>query len=353
MASSNESYVLEIKTDSERYAWSGWCLFVILTSFIGDTTILLASIKYKAFQLQEVLVTFIKHIAVTDLLVAATYVIPTFVSLIANRWIFGETMCHFQPYPVWSGTMASMLFICGMVFSKLLFLKYPLKARTWFSQYANKLCGGIWGISMYYPLCFLVLDQDDASFDRRVYFCNPNFSSKVWKFLLPINFSIFCLLPILTTIIATIMLLVEAKKIVSKGRNERGGYLRWQGIMTSIMTSSVYIMSYLPITVYFTAAPFVSHTSPGWAVFHIQFHRVAVSLTHTNIMANFFIYSLTVTSFRNFVRQRMQRFLIQIFCILSCEGNSFCTSVNVGNQKYSLVWLLKLWVDVCVKINVQ
>ena len=313
MTSLNESHaeLFGIRTETQRYAWSSWCFFVVLASFIGDTTILVSSIKYDALQLQKVLVTFIKHIAVCDLIVAFTYVSPTFISLVSNRWVFGSTMCHLQPYPVWSSTMASMLFISGMTSSKLLLLKYPLKARRLYTRYANKICSGIWVLSLYWPVCFLIVDRNDADFDYRVYFCNPNFSSEVWKVLLPINFVVFCVLPIILIIVTTILLLVEAKKIVSRGANERqcGGYLKWQGIMTAVLTSCVYITSYLPVTVYFIAAPFVGSESPFWDMFHTKFHRVAVSLTHTNVMANFFIYSLTVTSFRTFIRIKVQRMI--------------------------------------------
>ena len=46
-----------IETAAQRYTWAGYYLFVILSSLIGDTTILVASIKFRAIKLHRVLVT--------------------------------------------------------------------------------------------------------------------------------------------------------------------------------------------------------------------------------------------------------------------------------------------------------
>ena len=46
--------------DAARYTWAGYFLFVIISSLIGDTTILIASIRYKAFKLHKVTVTIIQ-----------------------------------------------------------------------------------------------------------------------------------------------------------------------------------------------------------------------------------------------------------------------------------------------------
>ena len=57
-----------IKNDTERYLWAGWLAFVVVSSLLGDSLILIASIKYNAFNLHKMIVTFIQHIAVCDLL---------------------------------------------------------------------------------------------------------------------------------------------------------------------------------------------------------------------------------------------------------------------------------------------
>ena len=303
----------KLDNDPVRVVWVTWTLFVVLSSLCGDTLILVASTKYKAFKLNKLTVTFIQHLAVSDLILAVTYVLPTFASLIANKWPFGPTSCFIQIYPVWLCAQLSMNLVCGMTTSKILQLTYPLQARSWTKKAAHKVCAGIWLLSFYYPVCFLVIDPKDASFDYRVYFCNPSLSSATWKVVMPVSFILFGAIPNLIIIITTILILVKARRAVRSYKKKRS--LKWQGIMTVLFTASAYLVAYLPVTVYFIAAPFVSQ---GW--FHFHYHRVAVSLTHTNIMANFFIYSLTVASFRTFLKK--------VFAVLSFNY----TSLNKGNN---------------------
>ena len=295
------SYQLDSETD--RYTWASWTLFVVVSSLLGDTAILVASIKYKAFKLHKFTVTFIQHIAVSDLILAITYVAPSFASLVANSWAFGSVSCYLQPYPVWLCCQGSMFLICGMTTSKIFQLKYPLRARSWTKKQAHRICAGIWLLALYYPICFLIIGPDDAAFDYRVYFCNPTFLSPKWRLLLPISFLAIGVIPNIIIILTTAFLLYKAKTAISK--REGKGKLKWQGILTVVLTASVYILSYLPVTIYFIAANFVKMDPAALGWFHLHYHRIAVSLTHTNIMSNFFVYSLTVDSFRTYLWQTL------------------------------------------------
>ena len=83
-----------IKSDAVKYAWEVFLIFVAISSLIGDSTILVASIKYKAIKLQKTIVVLIQHIAVSDLMVVLTAVIPKIVSIIAYKWVFGNLTCE-------------------------------------------------------------------------------------------------------------------------------------------------------------------------------------------------------------------------------------------------------------------
>ena len=73
-----------IKNATERHFYGGWCFFVVICSLIGDSAILIASIKYKAFNLHKIVVAFIQHVAVCDLMNAALSILPTTVSIFCN-----------------------------------------------------------------------------------------------------------------------------------------------------------------------------------------------------------------------------------------------------------------------------
>ena len=76
--------------------------------------------------------------------------------------------------------------------------------------------------------------------------------------------------------------------------------------MTVVLTAAVYCVSFLPITVYFVAEPFADKGhEPG--LFYVEFYRFVISVVLVNVLANFFVYSLTVTSFRNFLKTQFQQ----------------------------------------------
>ena len=179
-----------IEDQALRCTWASYIIFVLLSSPIGDTTILIASIKYRAFKLHKYTVIIIEHIAICDLLATIIAVIPLTMTLFANRWILGEFLCYTLPYAGYYLYTAGPLLICAMTSSKLLILKYPLKARTWQSKKAHLICGTAWTTALVLPLMFFLVDKNDISFDYRNYGCDYLYSSNIWNWLAPLLFSV-------------------------------------------------------------------------------------------------------------------------------------------------------------------
>jgi hypothetical protein len=82
--------------------------------------------------------------------------------------------------------------------------------------------------------------------------------------------------------------------------------MKWQGVLTVVFTAVVYSIAFLPNTVYHIGEPFVGVESLKSEPFRVTFFRVAASVLTVNVIANFFIYCLTVNSFRAFLRVRIQ-----------------------------------------------
>ena len=57
----------KIASKRGRYFWAGYLLFVLISSLIGDTIILLASTRYQALRLNKCVVVVLQHIAVCDI----------------------------------------------------------------------------------------------------------------------------------------------------------------------------------------------------------------------------------------------------------------------------------------------
>ena len=92
----NNQTLLGIKDDVERSVLIVWSVTVILTSLIGDITILIATIKYNAINQHKVIVAIIQNLAVCDLLQAVLKVFPSILSFTADRWVLGRFLCHFD-----------------------------------------------------------------------------------------------------------------------------------------------------------------------------------------------------------------------------------------------------------------
>ena len=153
------------------------------------------------------------------------------------------------------------------------------------------------------PLAALSTKGNDIYFDYKRYTCDYGFSTSSWTWLKPITYALFGVIPNVTVLVSTVLLLVEAKKGASTAHRT----LKWNGIMTVVLTAIVYSFSVLPISLYQIVESILSDGSVEPGLFSTYFRRLAISFANLNVVANFFIYSLTVPSFRDFVKEKLHR----------------------------------------------
>ena len=302
MSNNYSDYVqFGIHNDAERFAYAGWLILVVVSSFLGDTIILLGSIKYNAFRLHRTVVVYIQHIAVCDLLNSTGNLFPAVVSIIRNSGGSSEILKFVRFLAnLWTYS-ASPALISAMTLGKLLLVRYPLRARSWSRKKAHELCIGLWIFSLSNPALHLFVDKNDVTFDYRVYVCNYKYSAKAWETLMPSAIVIFNLLPNISIVLSTILILKDARKVARRTQES----LRWQGTMTVVLTAMIYTVSFLPIAIYFIATPLVEEHPLVAEPFHKEYYRICEAMLYTNVLANFFIYSLTVASFRDFLKMKL------------------------------------------------
>ena len=307
-----------IQNKAERYVYGGWLVFVITCSLLGDTTILVASIRYKAFKLQKIVVAFIQHIAVCDLLITISTTIPKLVSVIKDRNINNRLIPIVSFFILFYEYTVSLHLVSAMTLGKLLSLKYPFKAGTWTTARFHKFCAGIWMAALSAPVLQILIDKEDIVFDCRVHTYAHTYTSSIWKILLPIISLVALFTPNVIIVVSTVLLLKEARRVVTDTRES----IRWQGIMTVVLTATVNTIAFLPMTIYFVAEPFIAKDPSVPGPFYKEFYRFSGAVGYLNVLANFFVYSLTVTSFRNFLETKFR----QAFSFQSnkvTKGNSF------------------------------
>jgi hypothetical protein len=296
--------VYGVENEALRYTWATYFLFIVTSSLIGDTTILIATMKYRAFKLHKVIVTIIQHIAFCDLMVSVTDVLPKLFSTAANGWVLGGFLCNLTSYTSYYFNVVSFLLICTMTTSKLFLLKYPLRSGLMTVKKAHKLCGTCWSLTFTIPVTFLLVDGADIYFSYRSYQCAHSFTSDTWRWFLPFLVILFALFPTCLVIASTICLLITARQVARRGRES----LKRQGIITTILVATVYSISFLPYFVYRIGEYALKVDDTSTSFFHTRYFALANSIISLNTVCNFYIYSLTVHSFRSFLSSRMRLF---------------------------------------------
>ena len=292
-----------VKNETLRHTWILYYLFVILSTFIGDISILVASIKFKVFKLHNFIVTIMQHIAVCDLAVCTFAVIPRVIALMSDSRILGEQFCMIQPYITYYLGTACLLLTCSMAVGKLSILKFPIRSRYLTAEKSHQLCAVVWAVSWNVPITFLD-GVNYAFFDYRTYSCEfypNNYSS------LLIATGLNLLVPIIIIVVCTGFILTHLLKARRAARRS-GGVRRWQGTVTTMITAVVYTIAVLPLTFYFlTPSPETNSKSSDLTFFHGHYYKFATSIFLVNILTNFFLNGLTVASFRDFLISLMVR----------------------------------------------
>ena len=317
--------IYNIKSDALRYTWAGYYLFIIASSFIGNTAILIASVKYRAVKLHRVIVIIIHHIAICDLMVTFTNALPKFVSVLCTEWVFGKFLCTLTAYMSYYCEQSTILLICIITSTKLLMLKYPLRFGAVSKKKAHWCCVLCWLIALILPAAFLliaVLDEQEIYFSYRRYHCNYEFKSEIWHWLRPFLAVTFIFTPNCVVVATTVCLLIKAKQTVRRARES----LKWQGIVTTVLIATVYCISFLPYAVYLIGTSRV--TNDPHSFFHLSFFRIAISFLFLNTISNFYIYSLSVQSFRHFLRLAIRSRVQQTYRIFSSIG----TTIGQGRE---------------------
>ena len=280
-----------IQNDRERYLWFLYFLVVFLSSSMGDSIILIASVRYDAMKLNRFIVAVMQHIAVCDLLRTLGWVLPTLISLQADRWILGSPVAYISMFLILLTFQVSNILICVLTSSKFMMLKFPERTRSWMKKGGHVVCVFAWlGSSIFVAAVFH--RKDGIYFDQDRYTILFRTSEVYAVLVFKIVTIIIPTFLIVITTFSTLCYLMKSREVARTS----GGRLRWQGMVTVTTTSLVYCISIVPYIV------------ASFTIYRARLERTANFLTAINIMSNFYIYSLTIPSFRNFISSKVLTF---------------------------------------------
>ena len=312
--STSPPFATKIQDEAERWTLILWGISVILVSAIGDSIILVATIKYKAIKLHyKLMVAVIQHMAVCDLLQTVFRVIPISLSIMIDRWLTGDLLCHLEVFIYRSCTFANILQTCALPTLKLLFVKFPLKTRPWSSWLGHKICLAMWLLVLVWYTPVLVMRMhhlDTIYFSYFTYACyyyygDPDSLPKWYWWYFKISYNGSTVLCFLVIIVTSVTLLIVAKKAANDHRER----LKWEGVTTALFTVGVFYVSYLPFVAFNVVLDILDYNADP------RIDRALLSLQYLNILANIFVYSLTIQSFRNFLKVK----ICQLFTLPSTQ----------------------------------
>ena len=87
---------------------------LILLGLAGNSFVLVASLKYRAIDIDRISILLIENLAAADLLIMLIEFVPLLVTLIANDWVLGDIICSVQSYGKFLPFVAETLLIMAM-----------------------------------------------------------------------------------------------------------------------------------------------------------------------------------------------------------------------------------------------
>ena len=299
-------------SDVQRYFLMLYLLIVLIASLVGDAIILIASTRYNALKLNKFILVIIHHISVCDLITDFNHMLPTFLALSAEKWVFGNILTNITVlFANWSFFVSNLL-IGMLICSKYFLVRFPQKTRNWSWRKAHIACGAAWIAVLPLSSIWIVPDKlgkmliDYHTGSRKGENIDRDVSSFGWNYLFYTSMTTFILsgTPVLVFIVTLLTLkqLFEARQVSRRSR----GSLRWQGIVTVVFTGAVFCVSMLPHSVYFVMATFFGYET--------RILRILQVLTNLNTASNFFIFCWTVKSFRAFLWARISRLRSKFWC---------------------------------------
>ena len=283
---------------AEKYAWITFLLFVLCSSILGDTTVLIVSLRYKVFQLHEFLVAIIQHIAVCNLLLSLRTLFFRLIPVFEERWILGSFWCSVNAFSTMYLYLQSYCLVCILSVGKFVLLKYPPRIADMTKNKAHLVCALTWTFSFTPILLWLIIDKDNVALDRRLLVCKYKYTSELWNKLHFLELSYIAALIMIIVVIYTsahsLVILARAQR----AGESRGETIQWQGVTTILLTVIVFQVSMLPCLVMHGLEKLAGDERKRDLYVPV---RITSALVQLNVIANFYIYCMTVASFRKFL----------------------------------------------------
>ena len=308
-----------IQNPGERCLLIGYLTLVFLSSLIGDSVILIASVKFGAIKLHRFIVAVMQHIAVCHLLRLISFVLPTIACLITDSWIRKESPGYGTFFLDEVSHGLSRTLITFLTTSKLFIVKFPLRTKVWTSKAAHVICALFWLYAMTFQTYFLSSQDYILFFSYIEYNVRCDLTSKVSMKVVYWHHLISCIIPSFIIVVTTTAILCHLRKAMRVSRRS-GGNVRWHGMVAVSITAIVFCVAAIPVAVSYITIK----TKAIIKLEKVLLIRFSHFMSALNIMCSIYIYCFTLPSFRRFVKSNLLVLLARILKYCWCIRSALC-----------------------------
>ncbi|KAL5266212.1 hypothetical protein ACHWQZ_G003580 [Mnemiopsis leidyi] len=236
--------VYSIDDKAEKYVWIIYYVIVLLSSLIGDSIILAASIAPNGIRLNRFIVTIMQHIAVSDLISCFSFVLPKIASFISNEWVVEGLLGKIVYYLDSVILITNTTLIALMSTSKFLLLKYPIHVGRWTIKRGHVISALVWIYGNIFATIYQVVDNEKIFDVSDKISADNNYTEEIfWT----VTYVITLIIPLIVMITTTLLILGHLNQARRVSRRSRAK-TRVRGVATVVITASVYCVSILPFT---------------------------------------------------------------------------------------------------------
>ena len=290
-------------SDTVKHALASWSILTVLLSILGNTVVLIASLKHKAIKFDKVSVILIENIAVADLLDVFLVVLPTTVAILSdqaevakffreNR--FGQVVCFIVAHFQYLLPLASSVMICALNVSKLLCLMSPLQSHTRSPRTGRVIAFVAWTT---YLIRFLatVIAHDSPAYGYYIEAFRCHIDDRTKPILL-----IDTVMGVLTVMIPGLILVSTLSFLLYYVHKVAG--LTRQAVLVNIIITSVFVVSFAP---YMAGSVWIMvGVSPNSRPAETWLWLAAYFINYISCFINPLILYLSSASFKSFVNAK-------------------------------------------------
>lgn len=221
-----------------------------------------------------------------DLAYTLLSILPTTSAVLVGDWIAGHLVCTLQGYFQGYLAVVDILAVCALNVSKVATVRSPLRARYHGDGAVRKVTLAVWLIPLIYTGQH-VLYLDKGVYAASIYRCMVVSRAYIPEFVEIITIIAMIISPVLIVSFCSIWLIWHLRRL-------RG--LQKQGVLTLLLISVMFLVSYLPNATYLVVWLVESRD-----IYLELFHGFGVYVQFLNVMGNPYIYLLSSRSFREFV----------------------------------------------------